>query len=251
MTNHSTQRLRVLIVDDEFEIRELLGEYLSARGHEVYTASDGQQALSWLERNTADVLLTDVQMPTVTGVELVTALHRKSVRIGVVVMTGFPTVEIVTAAMKMGVSDYLLKPFRLRDVYSAVMRAAAGGQAEHELARLKLRTALVEALLLAAAADRAAILQAQLPGLLASEIAMRQCALWLRQGDDFTPVIPARGVLAAVKPEEAALSRLEAHGATIRLPGGAGVLAIECTIDAAGLERMEHIVRILTAAMGR
>lgn len=251
MTNHSTQRLRVLVADDEFEIRELLGEYLSARGHEVHTASDGQQALSWLERNSVDVLLTDVQMPTVTGVELVTALHRKHGHIGIVVMTGFPTVETATAAMKMGASDYLLKPFRLREVYSAVMRAASGGRAERELARLRLRTTLVEALLLAAAAERPALLKAQLPGLLASELPMRRCALWLRQGEALLPVIPPRDGLAAVDPAEVALSSLEPHGATIRLPGGAGVLAIDGTVDESGLERIEHIVRILTAALGR
>ncbi|MFT5683981.1 MAG: YesN/AraC family two-component response regulator [Myxococcota bacterium] len=251
MISHGTQRLRVLVADDEIEIRELLGEYLSARGHEVQTASDGRQALSWLEHNPIDVLLTDVQMPNVTGVELVSALHSQSMPIGVVVMTGFPTIESATTAMKMGASDYLLKPFRLRDVYKAVARAAGWGRAERELVRLKQRLALIESLLVASRAEQATLLQAQLPALLSSRAEVGRCALWLRQGEDFVTVIPPTAGLVSVRPEAVVLTTLSSEGATIRLPGGAGVLAIEGSISAQDLERIEQLARILTAALGR
>jgi FixJ family two-component response regulator len=251
MTNQSTERLRVLIADDESEIRELLGEYLSARGHEVHTTSDGQQALSWLKSNPVDVLLTDVQMPNITGVELVSAVHRLSVHVGVVVMTGFPTVETATTAMKMGASDYLLKPFRLREVYEAVVRAAGWGRTERELARIRRRASLYEALMLSPPDKRPEILLRQLPELLVGEVGAQSCALWLRQGGTLTAVIPPPAALSEVRPESAATSEISGDIAVIRLPGTAGVLAVQGRgLSGEELARLEHLAAVIGAMAG-
>ena len=147
MTNPGSGRLQILIVDDEVEIRELLGEYFSARGHDAHVVSDGQAAQTWLAENPVDILLTDVQMPSLSGVDLIATLKDRTEPLGIVVMTGFPTVESATRAMKLGASDYLLKPFRLRAVYEAVSRAAIRVARQRRVERMAARAAFYEVLM--------------------------------------------------------------------------------------------------------
>ena len=251
MRSNSSERLRILVVDDEREIRELLGEYLCARGNNVHTTSDGQEALQWLRDHPVDVLLTDVQMPTMGGVELISALNQDKVTIGIVVMTGFPTVETATAALKTGATDYLLKPFRLRDVYAAVVRAAGRGQAEQELMRLRTRASFYEQIIGQTPEQARAIIIAHLQGLLVLETGAEHSALWMRQADgDFAALLPPSGDLAALKPVEIVVPTLEDTLAAAPLPGG-GVLAISGgrARTEADLERLTVLTRILAAAL--
>ena len=248
MTNPGSERLRILVVDDEAEIRELLGEYFSARGHEVHSVDGAQQALSWLAGQPVDVLLTDVQMPGITGVELLSALYTHGLQIGVVVMTGFPTIETATTAMKMGASDYLLKPFRLREVYQAVTRAAGRGRAERRLERMTARADLYERLLMTAPAERPEGIQALLPGVMRGELGAMSSALWLSDG---TALIEPDGALVAVDPADVTQATLVGQIASVPLPDGAGVLSIcgSGGLKPAHLARLGDFARLLAAAL--
>lgn len=138
---------RVLVVDDEDAIVELVGEYLRARGHEVFTCGNGDDALALVEREQLDVVLTDLRLPARGGMSLLEALHQVERPVAAVVMTGYGTVETAVQAMKHGATEYLLKPVRLREVYDALVQAVADGRARRSRLRDQARVALYEAAL--------------------------------------------------------------------------------------------------------
>jgi FixJ family two-component response regulator len=113
----------VLVVDDEEEILELLQEYLTVRGYRAWTARNGQEALDRIRTEQVDVILTDMKMPTLGGIELLELVSALPRPIAVVMMTGFGTVETAIHAMKLGAADYVLKPFKLRDIHKALTSA--------------------------------------------------------------------------------------------------------------------------------
>jgi DNA-binding response OmpR family regulator len=115
----------VLVVDDEDEILELLEEYLKVRGYQVWTARNGEQALERLSVEAIDVVLTDMKMPSLGGIELLEKVSELPRPMAVVMMTGFGTVETAIQAMKLGAADYILKPFKLRDIHGALTHANA------------------------------------------------------------------------------------------------------------------------------
>lgn len=131
------ERLNILVVDDESEIRELLVEYLTTLGHDVREATDGNSALAILYEESIDVMLTDVRMPVMEGVDLIERLKDLDVTIGVVVMTGYPTVQTFIDAMSKGANAYILKPFRLNAVHQALQEAARHSRLERHAARLE------------------------------------------------------------------------------------------------------------------
>ncbi len=103
---------RILVVDDEPQIREICRRTLERRGFVVKTAETGDQALTILKDQKFDFLLTDIMMPgSVDGVGLVEEAKHICPAMDVVIMTGYPTVDTAVRAMKQGASDYLLKPF--------------------------------------------------------------------------------------------------------------------------------------------
>ena len=91
----------------------------------VSTAADGEGALVALDASPIDVVLTDLRLPVRGGMSLLEALSDRPVPTAAVVMTGYGTIETATQALKMGASDYLLKPVRLRDVHEALVTAVA------------------------------------------------------------------------------------------------------------------------------
>lgn len=117
--------MTVLVVDDEEAIVELVAEYLRARGMNVVTAADGDQALASLERDAVDVVLTDLRLPVRGGMSLLEVIVERGLPVATVVMTGYGTIETATQALKLGAADYLLKPVRLRELHEALMEALA------------------------------------------------------------------------------------------------------------------------------
>jgi FixJ family two-component response regulator len=174
------ERLRVLVVDDEEEILELLGEYLKARGHEVRTAYDGRDAIDLIRQGALDLVITDLKMPGMGGIELQTEIARLNQPVATILMTGFGTVETAVQAMQAGAYDYLLKPFKLRSVHDAMLRAWERLRREREQAR---RAELVQFYEVATSLDDPAGLP-RLFGLLAAvarrETAADEVALWMR-----------------------------------------------------------------------
>ncbi|MCB9762634.1 MAG: response regulator [Alphaproteobacteria bacterium] len=129
--------VRVLVVDDELEIVELLGEYLRARGLEVHVAADGEAALSLLEQRRVDAVITDLRMPGIDGLELLRHLRERGEPIAVLLMTGYGSIDSAVAALKQGAQDYILKPFRLRKVHGALLRAVEQVRKERETIQLR------------------------------------------------------------------------------------------------------------------
>ncbi|MBI5427130.1 MAG: sigma-54-dependent Fis family transcriptional regulator [Nitrospinae bacterium] len=114
---------RILIVDDESEMRIALNTALKRGGYQLDSAENGQEALRKLEGAAFDLVITDVRMPRMTGLELLRAVKEISPRTGVIVMTAYGDIDNAVETMKAGAFDYLLKPFSAEVLDSAVSRA--------------------------------------------------------------------------------------------------------------------------------
>lgn len=114
--------LDVLIVDDEEKICQLLEQILSARGCAVRTSPDGLQALAEFKRQPADVVITDIKMPKMDGIELLRELKHLDPLLNVVVITAYPSVEGAVEAMQCGACDFITKPFDLAQIQAILYR---------------------------------------------------------------------------------------------------------------------------------
>jgi len=114
---------RVLIVDDDESLRESLELVLAAEGFEVVTAPDGPGALGRLEASSFDVVLCDVRMPGMDGIELLPQLVRRLPGTTVIMMSAYGTDELAALAMNRGAYDYLTKPFRPAEVVLTIRKA--------------------------------------------------------------------------------------------------------------------------------
>ena len=116
---------KLLVVDDESNLRLVVQKELSRQGHDVETASDGEAAWDALEQQDFDVLLCDINMPRLDGINLLRRLREKSQNPPEVIMlTGQATVESAIEAMKLGAYDYLTKPYRITELSVLVQQAA-------------------------------------------------------------------------------------------------------------------------------
>jgi len=128
---------RVLVVDDETVIREILADFLSMEGFFVRTAEDGSAALVELSRHHYDLVLSDLKMPNMGGLELLQAISKHTPNVVTVIMTGFGTVETAIDAMKRGAYDYILKPFKVEEVVHTIRRGLEKRKLQAENLRLK------------------------------------------------------------------------------------------------------------------
>ena len=114
---------RILVVDDKELMRDSVGTMLSRRGHAVIAAASGSAALERIAKRPVDVVVTDLQMPGMDGIELMQTIREKDDSIPVILMTAFATVETAVGAMKSGAWDYITKPFSGDDLLATVERA--------------------------------------------------------------------------------------------------------------------------------
>lgn len=103
----------LIVVDDETAQLDALAGYLKKRGHRVFKASGGRDALEAVRQNEPDLVLTDVRMPDLDGISLLTAIKKEKPETGVVVMTAFGSIQDAVEAVRAGASDYLPKPVDL------------------------------------------------------------------------------------------------------------------------------------------
>lgn len=116
------QAARILVVDDEPGARSALTELLREEGYDVHAAADGFKALGRLDGWRPDLVLTDLKMPGMDGVELMTKVRERVTDVGVVVMTAFGSVESAVQAMREGADDYLTKPLHLGHLLVVIER---------------------------------------------------------------------------------------------------------------------------------
>jgi response regulator RpfG family c-di-GMP phosphodiesterase len=131
------ERPRVLVVDDEKFIRDILADFLGMEGYEVRTAEDGYAALQEMGRNAYDVVISDLKMPRMGGIELLDEIAKRQPNVLTVIMTGFGTVETAIDAMKRGAYDYVLKPFKVEEVVHIIQRALEKQRLQAENLRLR------------------------------------------------------------------------------------------------------------------
>ena len=117
-TLQQTKQVRgsILIVEDEAKMRRLLELNLGEEGFTTHSAEDAETGLKLLRENPIDLVLTDLKLPGMNGLEFLQAVKRQNAALPVVVMTAFGSVETAVEAMKAGASDYVLKPFSLAEM---------------------------------------------------------------------------------------------------------------------------------------
>lgn len=113
---------RILVVDDEKVIREILTDFLMMEGFLVRSVEHGEAALEELGRHTYNMVICDLKMPHMGGLELLDEISRLNLNVITVIMTGFGTVETAIEAMKKGAYEYILKPFKIEEVARVVRR---------------------------------------------------------------------------------------------------------------------------------
>lgn len=114
---------RILIADDDAETRHLIKDILLEEGYLVHTCSNGKQALEALSHQNFDVILTDIKMPGMTGLDLLLHVHRMNLDTEVILMTAYASVETAIQALRGEAFDYLPKPFSLRELRQVIRTA--------------------------------------------------------------------------------------------------------------------------------
>ena len=114
---------RILVVDDEERIRFILGIMLTGKGHQVFEAENGRAALDLLEREAVDLVISDMRMGEMNGLDLLGAIRERDLGCPVVFVNSFATIVSAVEALRLGAADYLVKPFEEKDVVLAIERA--------------------------------------------------------------------------------------------------------------------------------
>jgi len=122
----------VLIVDDELNIRRVLAAMLKREGYEVTTAADGEQALSVLQRTPVHVVVTDLVMPRMGGLDLLKRVAADYPDVPVIVITAHGSVDTAVAALKSGAFDYITKPFEQDELKKVIAKAARAHDLERQ-----------------------------------------------------------------------------------------------------------------------
>jgi len=127
----------ILVVDDDADMREMVHDMLKDRGHQVTTAGSGQEALKLLGEGDYAVVLSDLRMKGMQGIELLTEIKKTVPDINVILMTAFGSVETAVEAMKYGASDYLTKPVKKDELTRVVERVLREAALRREVSRLR------------------------------------------------------------------------------------------------------------------
>ncbi len=135
---------RILVVDDEDMIRDLCYHILSAEGYQVTTASNGTAALDELGRSAVDLMITDIKMPGVDGLELFERVKARKQDVVTIFITGHGTIDTAIESLMRGVDGFILKPFAQEELLGAVDRAISSSRLKKENIRLKALIPLFE-----------------------------------------------------------------------------------------------------------
>jgi len=114
---------KVLVVDDEQDVRETLGTVLEKLDYDALTAANGDEALDIVRSQKVDVILSDLYMPGMNGIELLKRIKSMKTNVVFLMITAHPTIETAVDAIKKGAYDYLTKPFHIEEVRIKISRA--------------------------------------------------------------------------------------------------------------------------------
>ena len=116
-------KVRILVVDDEEIVCDMLFDALSQTGYTVKTAKDGNDAIAQIENEPFEIVITDLKMPGMSGMELLQRVQKINPDICVLIITAYSTIESAVGAMKQGAYDYICKPFELEEMKVVIERA--------------------------------------------------------------------------------------------------------------------------------
>jgi len=114
---------KIIVIDDDNSFRRVLEYNLQEEGYEVLCASSGEDGLALFRENNADLVITDVKMNGISGLDVLCAVKKISPEMRVIVVTAFGTADNAEAAMKLGAADYITKPFNRDRLKQAVRKA--------------------------------------------------------------------------------------------------------------------------------
>ena len=121
----------IVIVDDEPDLLNLLKLILSEKtDHQVLTTSDPHQAIEWCKTYKADVLISDLRMPDMEGIELLKIMHKIDPKLPLILITAYGTIESAVEAMRHKAFDYISKPFKKEQILMTVDKALKWCQAQ-------------------------------------------------------------------------------------------------------------------------
>jgi two-component system alkaline phosphatase synthesis response regulator PhoP len=120
--NHEPENAHILVVDDEGAIRYSISKTLQRVGYQVSAAASGEEALDMLGNQLFDVVLTDIRMPGLTGVELLAKIKERAPDSIVILMTGYASLGTAVESLRLGAHDYLIKPSSSQDIRQSVLR---------------------------------------------------------------------------------------------------------------------------------
>jgi len=127
----------ILVADDEPHVRSLLSSLLKTEGYNVVTAENGQHTLEVFRKESPDLILLDVRMPLMDGIETFKLIRQENDDVPVIMLTAHGTIETAVQAMKMGAFDYLAKPFNLEEIKIIIKKALEIHQISAELTALR------------------------------------------------------------------------------------------------------------------
>ena len=140
--------MRILVVDDEEKFARILAMSLKKEGHVAFETSSPYEAIELANKSFYDLVLSDIRMPQMDGLELIEALSERLPEADFIMMTAYGTLESAISAMRLGVSDYLLKPFKTEQLLFVVNRIEEGRRLKREnqllRAELSQKVGLVE-----------------------------------------------------------------------------------------------------------
>lgn len=178
----------ILIVDDEELIRRQAEMALKRTGYRTAIAASGKEALALIQEAPPDLLLTDIRMPEMDGLELLSRARQLKPDLVGVFMTAYGTPDNMVKSMQLGLSGFLMKPFTGSELDRVIQAAFQKAQADQEAARLRLLRPLVESLKLFPGATDLTALCNSLVATLAAESKSDYCAIFLLEpGDEASP----------------------------------------------------------------
>lgn len=116
------EKNKIMVVDDEDALRTVLSGELLSEGYDVQTASDGDEAISTLQKETFDLVLLDIKMTRVSGFEVLKFVKQKYPKTKVVMLTGFADLKNAIESKKLGAEDFVSKPYDLVDLLTTIER---------------------------------------------------------------------------------------------------------------------------------
>ncbi|MFQ5744516.1 MAG: response regulator [Acidobacteriota bacterium] len=115
------QANRILVADDESSVREILRRFLEERGFQVETAADGEEALAIIRQGQTDLLLLDLKMPKLDGLELLQRIEEEGLEVAVITISGAADEETARESLRRGAADFITKPFDLMYLETSLM----------------------------------------------------------------------------------------------------------------------------------